>query len=258
MSSKPSIASVNGKLLAYKVETTKSIQHLEDRLNKFEERLGQHDKRLEAIEDKLVKMEIEANDLKRQGHKTCVILSGPDLPKKGTDPNPVAVFCNAVKRKYDVSVSNDDLATVHWRARGDIIAKFLHTGPGSSFERLTYRKGKGNRNPHPEIKMFANVSLAPFDDKMRFYASVAKKCNTIKFYDILRSGKVGIFVEQEDEVDKLIPIENFEDIKPYLTTDVIKEIKAKNKDRKRRTKKDNPAPISQAEEDRLLEGMDES
>jgi len=65
------------------------------------------------------------------------------------------------------------------------------------------------------------------------------------------------FVEQDEGENKMIPVENFEDIKPYPTTNVIKDIKAKNKDRKRRTKKESPPPISQAEEGRLLEGMDE-
>ena len=76
-------------------------------------------------------MEEEANDLKRQSHKICVILSGSDVPTKAANEDVVKIFCDAVKRKYSITIKPDELVTVHRRVRGDIIGKFIKTGPGT-------------------------------------------------------------------------------------------------------------------------------
>jgi len=171
----------------------------------------------------------------------------------------VTIFCDAIKEKYTITIKPDELATVHRRLRGDIIGKFIKTGPGSSFEKLTVRRGVGNRNPRPEVRIFANVLLSTHDSKMRFYASMAKKCGTIKFYEVLRSGRVGVLVG-EGEQGKMIPINNFEDIKPYITPAVINAIK--NKNRTRRNKKgrggrNEETPMAVDDELQLLQGSEQ-
>ena len=77
----------------------------------------------------------------------------------------MAVFIDSVMTKYGIRIDQNDLATVHRRSRGDLVARFVKTHPGSAFNKLAHRRGVGKRNPKPNLQIYANVLLSNFDDK---------------------------------------------------------------------------------------------
>jgi len=225
---KASVASLQKELESLKYEmasnfreTKKQVSEVVGRASKLEVRLDKLERKVESIVDQL-------NDLKRQSCKVCVVLSGDDLPKPTEGENPTKIFCDSVKNKYGVRIDEKaDLITVHRRFRGSLIAKFGKTGPGSNFNRLAHRRGQGCRNPHPELRIYANILLTPFDEKIRYYASLAKKCNVIYFYETLPSGRIGVLIDDANKPGekKMLQITTAKDVKILLTDEVIRLIK---------------------------------
>jgi len=195
-------------------------------------------------------MERKLVDLQRQSTKNCLTLTGPEIPARQEGEDPQKLFCDLIQKKYNVKINPAvDLATVHRRHQGGLIAKFLKTDPTSAFHKIAHRHGRGLRNPRPEIKIYANVQLNKHDQKIRFLASQAKSAGTILFYETLPSGKIGILVsDKQANTKKMIPVNEYKDIKPYITNEVQDSIAAMNKNRKqvKKTRKNNAAePMDQ-------------
>ena len=244
-----SLVSLQKDLEALKKEVGKTnirVTEVEDRVTKSEARLDEVEKKLAVIVDDLT-------DIKRQSSKICVVLGGSDLPPRSTGENTMNIFCEAVEEKYGIRINKrEDLATVHRRAKGDIIAKFVKTSPGSNFDRLAHRRGAGNRNPLPELKIFANILLSQFDDKVRYYASLAKKCGVIYFYEVLHSGKIGVLIDDAKKPGekKMFTITKASDVKVILTEAVVKMIKIRPTKNK---KSPNQANIRGDQEDEEMD-----
>ena len=228
MSERLSLAKLQKDLELFKDETTKNFQSTNKRVDGVEGRVSKAEARLNALEKKKEELVDQLNDIKRQNCKVCVVLGGEDLPARTEGENPKMIFCESIARKYGLRVDSEvDLVTVHRRPKGDLIGKFGKTAPGSNFHQLAHRRGKGNRNPKPELRIYANVLLSSFDNRVRYYASLAKKCGVIHFFETLPSGKIMVLIDDDKKPGekKMIPITNARDVKLLLTEEVIRMIK---------------------------------
>ena len=227
--SRLTIADVNESLNAFKKKVESNFRTSNAKLKAIEEKIKEHDEALRKIER-------DINDTQRQTTKNCIILSGKHLPlpQKDAREDCINLFTQLVKRKYNIDIDANEIAIAHRRKNGTIIAKFIKLGPGSSFDNLRNRRGKGSRNPNKDLQIYANVMLTKTDGKLRFMASCAQKAGEIHFYDVLPSGRIGI---RKEEGDSMIPIDSFDDIKPFLTEKTLKLIKNANKDRGANQKK---------------------
>ena len=250
-------------------EHNKKLEDHKKRLENLEQRVGKNERAIKAMEKSLQLINGQLTDLKRQECKSCINLTGNDLPKRMQNENPTSIFIQQVRSKYGVRINEDEIAVVHRTAAGGLIAKFNKFDEGSGYHRLVIRRGKGSMNPNPSIHVYANVMLTKFDAKIRFYAAIAKKHGEVLFYEQLLSGRIGIVVPDPKAKDKTIKIaiNDFEDIKPYMTAPALEEIEKKNKERKKRRTKAK-SQLSSKQVDELLrsdtedqegaEGMDES
>jgi len=151
MASKASVVALQKELETLKEEVVKNFETTNNRVTDVETRVSKTEDRLDELEKKMTLIDDQLNDLKRQSCKICVVLGGADLPPRTAGENPTNIFCDLVQSKYGIRINKAvDLSTVHRRARGDIIAKFVKTSPGSNFDQLAHRRGVGNRNPRLE------------------------------------------------------------------------------------------------------------
>ena len=244
---------INTRLAA----ASETLDKHEERIQNLEKRMKDNEEAVKAIGKNLQRVEESLTDLKRQNAKTCIILSGQDIPNRVNGENPITIFINQVKRKYNIRISEDELATVHRLGNGSLIAKFTKYHSGSGYYRLAVRRGQGAMNPNANIRVYANLKLTAFDAKIRFYAAVAKRVGTILFYEQQLSGHIAIVVPISDsDRTKKITIKSPADLKPYLTEEVFKEIEDMNKKRKaRKSKKKDQLHDQQVDE--LLRSDDE-
>jgi len=235
------------------VDYDKKFKEQTERLNNLEKRLVKTETSVKAMEKSLNIINAQITDLKRQNVKQCIAFSGRDVPKWIPGEDATAIFIQLARKKYGVRVAKDDLAVVHRRGNGQLVAKFNNFHEGSGYYRLVVRRGKGSMNPNPKLHVFANVLLTPMDAKIRFYVSIAKRVGTILFYEQLLSGRIGIVVPitaGSDETKK-IAINEFEDLKPYLSEEVLKEIETANKKRKE-ARKSKKKELNSQQVDELL------
>ena len=241
------IASVAKEMRKLREETEKKFGDIDKRFDDVGKRAAAVEARQEKLEKSHNDLERKLVDLQRQSVKICIALSGSGIPARQVGENPQQLFCDLVRKKYNIIIDPDfDIATAHRRPEGGLIAKFLRTGPSSAFDKLAHRHGPGQRNPRPDIKVYANVLLNKHDQKIRFIAAQAKAVGTILFYETLPSGKVGILVATSQTENKMIPVNDYNDIKPYITKEVMDSIDATNKNRKKMKKaKGHAEPMDQ-------------
>ena len=242
-------------------DVNKKLEEQDKRLKSLEVRINKNELAVKEMERSIQVINGQMTDLKRQHSKSCIILNGKDLPRRTQDEDPTAIFIKQVWRKYAVRITEDELAVVHRTGSGGLIAKFNKFNEGSGYYSLAVRRGKGSMNPNGHINVYANLMLTRYDAKVRFYAAIAKKHGTILFYEQLLSGRIGIVVPDPKEVGKTkkIAVDDFEDLKPFLTAPVLQEVEEKNKQRKQRRSKAK-ATLNSNQVDELLrsEGEDES
>ena len=246
-----------GDLKLAQAETLKGLETQDRRLREQEARLKKIEEKVKSIDDSLRKINSDLIDLKRQNSKVCITLSGPDLPRRLGTEDATKIFIEQVKRKYDVTIDQDELATVHRLPNGGLITKFIKQHVGSGYHRLAVRRGMGSRNPNESLRVYANVQLTRYDSRIRFFAAIAKKVGTILFYDTLLSGRIGLVVPIPDsDKTKHITVNDYEDIKPYLTQPVLEEIEKANKKRKARRNKKSTKDDDEHEDGLLAEMND--
>jgi len=207
----------------------------ESRLKDYEARMNALETKVEAIEESHNRITKDLEDLRRQQTKVCVSLTGKDLPKRSVGEDPVKIFVQKIQEKYDIHIKHDELATVHRQSNGGLLARFIKHHIGSGYHRLVVRRGRGERNPNSNLTVFANILLTRHDARLRFLAATAKRVGTILFVETLLSGKIGITVNAPGtDRKKNITINEYQDLKPYMTEEVLKEVEKANKERRRR------------------------
>lgn len=162
--------------------------------------------------------------------KICVILSGRDLPRQSAHEDCLKVFIETIKMKYSIDLEAQDIAVVHRRSDGNLIAKFIHFGPGSSYKRLIKRHDRWN--PQPNVQVYANVLLTKANRKIRFYVSRCKTAGTIDAYQTERSGRISIKAMALDMEYKLI--NSFADMRTFITSAVMDLVNQANEERRQR------------------------
>jgi len=234
-------------------ELYEKIERQNERLNLIEGRLKKNEESIKDFGQNMKRVDETLTDLRRQNAKTCIILSGEDLPKKEKDENPLEIFCDQVKKKYGIRIPQNELSAAHRTGSGAIIGKFTKFHPGSGYYRLAVRRGKGSMNPNASVRVFANLKLTPFDSKIRFFASVARRVGTISFYEVQVSGHIAITVPiTGSDRTRKITVKKPEDMKPYLTEEVLMMIEDSNKKRKLRKSKNKKDRLEDQQMDDLL------
>lgn len=228
MASQTRAASASPELSAIQREVRElktKVRTMETKMVKVTELSKKNEGDISTIKKQIV-------DVKRQVSKVCVVMSGTDVPSRAQKENPTEIFCNLAYKKYKIEINPAEIAVCHRRSNGrDLVAKFTHFGPGSSYDRITRRFG--NWNGVDGMNIFITIMLTPYDEKIRFYCSQLKRKKLIQNFRTERSGRISVLRLEEDNYK---PVEEFEEIKELLTDELIKEIEDFNKQRNQRKK----------------------
>lgn len=212
------------------METLKcQVDALENKIRNQEMKIKKVDERSRNNENSIIAIRRQILDIKRQVTKVCVTMYGRDVPLRSRGEIPLNLFLDCVHRKYGLILDKREIAACHRRGNGrDLIAKFTHFGPESSYEKLTKRHYNWDLNK--EVLIYISVLLTPIDEKIRFYASKMKGCKLITNYRTERSGRISICRLNSSMYQ---PINEIKEIEDLLTDQVLEEITKHNKDRNR-------------------------
>lgn len=235
-------------------ELKTKVRAMETKMAKVNELSKKNEGDISVIKKQIV-------DVKRQVSKVCVVMSGTDVPSRAQKENPMKIFCDLAYKKYRIEINPAEIAVCHRRMNGrDLVAKFTHFGPGSSYDMITRRFG--NWDGVVGMNIFIRILLTPYDEKIRFYCSQLKRKHLIQNFRTERSGRISVLRLKEDQYK---PVDEFEEIKELVTDELIKEIEDLNKqrnDRKKTRRKNkgtspNPNQSNQQEASKLDGGANE-